>query len=56
VSTSSRNREIDIRPAENERDAVDQFSRLLLDVMMLAKLSQVPVRFASVDSVQTLYA
>jgi PAS domain S-box-containing protein len=42
--------------AENERDAVDELSGFLLDVMMLAKPPQIPDCFASVDSVQTLYA
>jgi PAS domain S-box-containing protein len=41
--------------AEDERDAVDELAGFLQDVMMLAKPSQVPDRFASVDSVQTLY-
>ena len=42
--------------SEKEHDIVDELSKLLLDIMMLAKPPQVPARFASVDSLQTLYA
>jgi diguanylate cyclase (GGDEF)-like protein len=42
--------------SEKEHDIVDELSKLLLDTMMLAKPPQVPVRFASIDSLQTLYA
>jgi diguanylate cyclase (GGDEF)-like protein len=43
-------------PSENERDAIDELSSFLLEVMTLAKPPQIPARFASVDSVQSLYA
>jgi diguanylate cyclase (GGDEF)-like protein len=43
-------------PSENERDAVDELSRFLLDVVTLAKPPQIPARFTSVDSVQSLNA
>lgn len=43
-------------PFEKEHEIVDELSKLMLDIMMLAKPPQVPARFASVDSLQTLYA
>jgi diguanylate cyclase (GGDEF)-like protein len=43
-------------PSEKEHDIVDELSKLLLDILMLGKPPQVPARFASVDSLQTLYA
>jgi diguanylate cyclase (GGDEF)-like protein len=43
-------------PFEKEHEIVDELSKLVLDIMMLAKPPQVPARFASVDSLQTLYA
>ena len=43
-------------PSEIEHDIVDELSKLLLDIMMLGKPPQVPARFASIDSLQTLYA
>jgi GGDEF domain-containing protein len=43
-------------PSEKEHDIVDELSKLLLDIMILGKPPQVPDRFASVDSLQTLYA
>ena len=42
-------------PSKNERDKIDELSKFLLDVMMLAKHPQAPAHFASVDSFQTLY-
>jgi diguanylate cyclase (GGDEF)-like protein len=42
--------------SEKEHDTVDELSRFLLDTMTRAKPPQVPARFASVDSLQTLYA
>jgi diguanylate cyclase (GGDEF)-like protein/PAS domain S-box-containing protein len=43
-------------PSENKHDIVDELSKLLLDIMMLGNPPHVPARFASVDSLQTLYA
>ncbi|MGO9612455.1 MAG: diguanylate cyclase [Dissulfurispiraceae bacterium] len=43
-------------PFEKEHDMVDELLKLLLDTMTLAKPPQVPDRFASLDSLQTLYA
>jgi diguanylate cyclase (GGDEF)-like protein len=40
----------------NDNDLVNEISKLLLDVMMLRKPPQVPERFASVNSLQTLHA
>jgi diguanylate cyclase (GGDEF)-like protein len=42
-------------PSEKEHDIVDELSKLLLDIIMLSKPPQVPARFASFDSLQTLY-
>jgi diguanylate cyclase (GGDEF)-like protein len=42
--------------SEKEHDALDELSKLLLDAMVLAKLPQLPARFASIDTLQTLYA
>jgi diguanylate cyclase (GGDEF)-like protein len=41
-------------PSEKEHDVIDELSKFLLDLMTLAKSPQVPVRFASVNSFQTL--
>ena len=41
---------------ENDHDIADELSKLLLDIMILGRPPQVPDRFASVDSLQTLYA
>lgn len=41
---------------EKEYDIVDEISKLLLDMIMLPKLPSIPDCFASVDSLQTLYA
>lgn len=43
-------------PSEKEHDIVDELSKLLLDTMMLAQPPHAPDRFASIDSLQTLYA
>lgn len=43
-------------PFEKEHDIVEELSKLLLDVMILGRPPQIPDRFASVDSLQTLYA
>lgn len=43
-------------PFKKEHDIVDELSKLLLDIMMLGNPPHVPARFASVDSLQTLYA
>jgi diguanylate cyclase (GGDEF)-like protein len=43
-------------PSENKHDIVDELSQLLLDIMMLGNPPHVPARFASVDSLQILYA
>ncbi len=43
-------------PSENEHDIIDELSHFLLDIMMLAKPPQLPARFASVDSLQTLHS
>jgi diguanylate cyclase (GGDEF)-like protein/PAS domain S-box-containing protein len=43
-------------PPKKEHDIVDELSKLLLDIMMLGNPPHVPARFASVDSLQTLYA
>jgi methyl-accepting chemotaxis protein len=42
-------------PFEKEQDIVDELSKFLLDTMTVARPSKVPERFASVDSLQTLY-
>jgi diguanylate cyclase (GGDEF)-like protein len=42
--------------SEKEHDIIDELSKFLLDMMMLAKPPQLPAGFASVDSLQTLYA
>jgi diguanylate cyclase (GGDEF)-like protein len=41
---------------KEEHDIVDELSKLLLDIMMLGKPPQVPARFGSVDSLNTLHA
>jgi diguanylate cyclase (GGDEF)-like protein len=41
---------------ESEHDIVDELSKLMLGIMMLAKPPEIPGRFVSVDSLQTLYA
>ncbi|MGA2782505.1 MAG: GGDEF domain-containing protein [Smithella sp.] len=43
-------------PSKKEHDIVDELSKLLLDITMLGNPPHVPARFASVDSLQTLYA
>ena len=43
-------------PFEEEHDIVDELSKFLLDTMTFAESPQIPDRFASVDSFQTLYA
>ena len=42
-------------PFEKEQDIVDELSKFLLDTMTVARPSKIPERFASVDSLQTLY-
>jgi len=42
--------------SEKEHDIIDELSKFLLDIMMLAKSPQIPARFTSVDSIQTLHA
>ena len=44
-----------MRP-KNEHDIVDELSKFLSDTILLAKLPDVPARFAAVDSLQTLHA
>lgn len=41
---------------EKEHKIVDELSKLVLDLITLANTPQIPARFASVDSLQTLYA
>jgi diguanylate cyclase (GGDEF)-like protein len=41
---------------EEKHDVADELAKLLLDIMMLRKPPEVPDRFASVDSLQTLHA
>jgi hypothetical protein len=41
---------------ENDHDIAEELSKLLLDIITLARPPQVPDRFASVDSLQILYA
>ncbi len=43
-------------PSKKEYEIVDELSKLVLDIMMLANSPQVPTRYASVDSLQALYA
>lgn len=41
---------------ENDRDVADKLSRLLLDIINLSNPPQIPVGYASIDSLQTLRA
>lgn len=41
---------------KEERDLVDELSKLLLNIMMFGDPPQVPARFGSVDSLNTLHA
>jgi diguanylate cyclase (GGDEF)-like protein len=42
-------------PSENEHDIVNELSKLLLDIMMLIHPPDLPARYASIDSLQTLH-
>jgi diguanylate cyclase (GGDEF)-like protein len=41
---------------ENDHDIAEELSKLLLDIITIARPPDVPARFASVDSLQILYA